>query len=71
MQTQTKGRAFQPGEPHLWGFYVPEAWDAYLNIYDLTGKVTATKFYTNDLVKEINNFDQKAIIEKAKNYRVQ
>ena len=72
LEVQAKGLVFQPGEPKEWGRYTPESWAAYLKVYGLTSKIPdSSKFYTNDLVAEINNFDQQKVIEQAKNFRMQ
>jgi hypothetical protein len=53
----------------LWGIYTPESWAAYLKVYNLTDKVPdPRRFYTNDLIKDINDFDQQKIIDQAKSF---
>jgi NitT/TauT family transport system substrate-binding protein len=70
-EIQSQGLRFADHEPKLWGNYLPESWTAYINIYELSDKLRdPTRFYTNDLVKEINNFDQQKVIEQAKTFRM-
>lgn len=71
LETQMEGYNFGPNEPKLWGNYQPESWDAYLNIYGLSAKLPdPTRFYTNELIPEINNFEAAKIVEQAKGYRI-
>jgi hypothetical protein len=55
------------------GEFSKDSWEYYVKDYLALGdKVTdAAQVYTNDVVAEINSFDQQKIIDDAKKYRPQ
>lgn len=46
------------------------AWKGYVDILGLQGKADASKFYTNELVKAVNDFDQQKFREWARTVKV-
>jgi NitT/TauT family transport system substrate-binding protein len=70
-EVQTKGFIFRNDEPKLWGNYTAKSWDGYLDIYGLRSKISdPNRFYTNDLIAEINKFDVQKVIDEAKNFKM-
>ena len=70
-EVQKKGFEFRPDEPKLWGNFTAKSWAGYLEIYGLTSKISdPSKFYTNDLIAEINKFDAQKVINDAKNFKM-
>lgn len=71
VRVQSDGLRFRADEQvRLWGHYPPEGWDAYLRIYGFRDKVRdATRYYTNDLVQEINAFDPEKVVQRARTFR--
>jgi NitT/TauT family transport system substrate-binding protein len=56
---------------HDWGYINAEDWQAEVKFYDLEGKVgDISRLYTNDLIKEINNFDAEKVKEQARNFKL-
>ncbi|MBB3181635.1 NitT/TauT family transport system substrate-binding protein [Variovorax sp. Sphag1AA] len=53
------------------GYYRPESWFDFLRIYGMDNRIKdPTRFYTNDLIADINNFDKSQVIEQARNFRL-
>ncbi len=50
----------------------PEEWEAEIGFLGLDGKIKdVTALYTNDLIDEINEFDRQAVIDAAKNFKIE
>lgn len=70
LRVQMKGLQLED-KSAKWGSYPAQGWNAYLKIYGLAEKIgDPTRFYTNDLIAEINDFDAQKVIEQAKNFRL-
>ncbi len=70
-EVQSKGFVTRPDEPKTWGNYTAKSWAGYLDVYGLTQKISdPSRFYTNDLIAEINNFDAQKVINDAKNFKL-
>ena len=55
-----------------WGANSREEWLAYIKYVGLSDKISdPDRFFTNELIDEANNFDAQAVIQTAKNYKVQ
>ena len=52
------------------GQFGKEAWEAYVEYLGFKGKVDPSKYYTNDLIAEANNFDVEKIRMQAKNFDI-
>lgn len=53
------------------GAFTKEEWEAQVKFADLEDKIKdVTAFYSNDLIDEINKFDPKPIIERAKSFKL-
>lgn len=53
-----------------WGDMKKDQWEFYLQYVGLAGKIPdVTRFYTTELLDDVNNFDQNRVIQEAKNYR--
>ncbi|HEX7055394.1 MAG TPA: ABC transporter substrate-binding protein [Burkholderiales bacterium] len=59
------------GDMHRWCEFSPEAWQSYVDLIGLKGKVDPAKFYTNELVDRINDFDEAAFRKWARSLKVQ
>ncbi|MCC7104524.1 MAG: ABC transporter substrate-binding protein [Chloroflexi bacterium] len=46
-----------------------EDWEEVLDYAGVKGKVDASKFYTNEFIKEANNYDRAAIMAQAKSWK--
>jgi NitT/TauT family transport system substrate-binding protein len=53
-----------------WGYMPPDKMESYLKFLDLTGKVDVSKYYSNDWIPFINDFDEAAVKQQADNYKV-
>ncbi len=53
-----------------YGQFGKEAWEAFVEFIGLKGKVDPAKYYTNELIPEINNFDVQKIIKQAKTFDI-
>lgn len=70
LRVQMKGLQLED-KAAKWGSYPAQGWAAYLKIYGLTEKIVdPARFYTNDLIAEINDFDAQKVVEQAKNFRL-
>jgi NitT/TauT family transport system substrate-binding protein len=58
------------GDVHRWCEFSKKAWDSYVDLLGLKGKVDPSKFYTNELVDRINDFDEKAFRKWARSVKV-
>lgn len=58
------------GDMHRWCEFSPKAWDSYVDLLGLKGKVDPSKFYTNELVDRVNDFDEAAFRQWARNLKV-
>ena len=57
--------------PHQWGIMLEQDFENERKFLNLEGKLPdLTKYYTNQFIKEINNFDADAIRQQAKTYKV-
>jgi len=56
----------EAGRVNRWCEFHPEAWRAYVKFLGLEGKVDPAQFYTNDLVADVNNFDEAKVIAQAR-----
>ena len=71
LEVQAKGFAYRADEPKLWGNYTAKSWAGYLDIYGLTSKISdPSRFYTNELIEEVNKFDAQKVIDQAKNFKM-
>lgn len=71
LRVQMKGLQLEEKANRQWGSYQAESWSAYLKVYGIAEKIgNPARFYTNDLIREINDFDEKKVIEQAKNFRI-
>lgn len=53
--------------PKSWGLILPKDWEADLKFLGLEGKVAhVERFFTNEFIARINDFDEARIIEQAK-----
>ncbi len=52
------------------GQFGKEAWEAYADYLGLKGKVDPSKYYTNELISEANNFDVDKIRMQAKTFDI-
>jgi NitT/TauT family transport system substrate-binding protein len=60
---------FKPGENGQWGHLEPERWDAHLEYLGLAGKIEdLSTLYDNSLLETINDFDEDAVRDQAKNF---
>jgi NitT/TauT family transport system substrate-binding protein len=56
----------------LFGHYTPESWMQYLRVYNYADKISdPSRFYTNELIAEINKFDRDKVIAQAREFRLQ
>jgi NitT/TauT family transport system substrate-binding protein len=46
------------GTSNKWCDFPPNAWEKYIEMVGLQGKIDPTKFYTNELIDEVNDFDE-------------
>jgi NitT/TauT family transport system substrate-binding protein len=53
-----------------WGYMPPDRMLSYLKFLDLEGKVDVTKYYSNDWIAFINDFDEAKIKEQARTYKI-
>ena len=58
------------GPNDRWGFFKAEQLDAELDFLDLKGKLQPEKYFTNELIDEINKFDANKVREFARSYKV-
>ena len=71
LEVQSKGFAYRDDEPKLWGNYTAKSWAGYLDIYGVSSKIQdPSRFYTNELIDEINKFDAQKVIAQAKNFKM-
>lgn len=56
------------GPSHLFGEFIPEAWTAYARFLGAEG-VQPARFYTNELIAEVNQFDPAPIQQAARTFR--
>ena len=71
LEVQAKGFAYRADEPKLWGNYTAKSWAGYLDIYGLTQRIPdPSRFYTNEVIEEINKFDPQKVIDQAKNFKM-
>jgi NitT/TauT family transport system substrate-binding protein len=70
MKTENASLEFAPNLPEkLFGIYTPESWVQYVKVYGYDAKIPdPSRFYTNDLIREINNFDRDKVIAQAKSF---
>ncbi|WP_432837955.1 ABC transporter substrate-binding protein [Dactylosporangium sp. CA-092794] len=52
-----------------WGYMPPDLMENYVDFLGLKGKVDVKQWYTNDYIDFVNDFDQQAITDQAKNYK--
>jgi NitT/TauT family transport system substrate-binding protein len=59
---QMRVRAYASGKDAMgykkWCEFSPSAWTRYIDMLGLTGKVDPNKFYTDELIDRVNNFDE-------------
>lgn len=53
-----------------WGAWAPEQWTSYLEFLELDTDLDVESLYTLDFVDEINDFDEEAVREFAREYEV-
>jgi NitT/TauT family transport system substrate-binding protein len=58
----------ESGDVKRWCEFSPEAWKNYTSMIGLEGKADPSKFYTNELIDEINDFDEAGFREWARAY---
>ncbi len=53
------------------GYHDPEAWRLYVQYLGFDPKVVdPTKYYSNEFTEEVNRFDQEAIVQQARNFKM-
>lgn len=72
LKTQANGLALPESDrSQQWGQYPAGSWSRFVDYLNLSDKVKDTsRFYTNDLIAEINSFDAQKVIAQAKNFRI-
>jgi NitT/TauT family transport system substrate-binding protein len=72
LRTQMETLRFQDHESvRQFGLYRPEAVAALLDVFGWVGKVqNPAAYFSNDLIAEINAFDQEKIVQQARSYKV-
>src|ERR1035437_4055917 len=58
------------GTSNKWCAFPPNAWKKYIEMVGLQGKVDPTKFYTNELIDEVNDFDEPKLRAWARSLKV-
>lgn len=58
------------GTSNKWCDFPPNAWKKYIEMVGLQGKVDPTKFYTNELIDEVNDFDEPKLRAWARSLKV-
>jgi NitT/TauT family transport system substrate-binding protein len=58
------------GTSDKWCDFPPNAWKKYIEMVGLQGKVDPTKFYTNELIDEVNDFDEPKLRAWARSLKV-
>jgi NitT/TauT family transport system substrate-binding protein len=53
-----------------WCDFPPNAWKKYIEMVGLQGKVDPTKFFTNELIEEVNDFDEPKLRAWARSLKV-
>ena len=57
--------------PRSWGQILPKDWEADLKFLGLEGKIAnVDRFFTNEFLAKVNDFDEARIVEQAKNYKI-
>lgn len=72
LKTQANGLALPESDrSQQWGQYPTGSWTRFVDYLNLSDRIKDTsRFYTNDLIAEINNFDAQKVIAQAKNFRI-
>lgn len=61
----------KPLDGKTYGYHDPEAWRLYVQYLGFDpAQVDPTRYYTNQLIEQTNQFDQQAIVEQARNYKL-
>jgi hypothetical protein len=66
----TRIPVFSKKPTEKWGEYHADDWTTYLRFLGLEGKVDPKPYYTNDLIDEVNKFDENAVRQFARNYKM-
>ncbi len=56
-------------QPGRIGYFEPDAWERYVAYLGLTGQVDPKAWYTNEYLKDVNNFDITAVRKAARAYK--
>jgi hypothetical protein len=67
LQPRLNKWSLDPGEK--WGEFKPDQWSAFLDFFDLTGKVK-DDLYTNQFIDQINTFDSDAVKQQAHDFKL-
>jgi NitT/TauT family transport system substrate-binding protein len=72
LTTQLDGLRFGEGETiRQLGFYRPESVKALFDVYGYGDKIAnSSRYFTNELIGEINAFDRDKVIEQARNFKM-
>lgn len=62
--------AKERGQVKRWCEFAPDAWKDYTALLGLEGKADPSVFYTNELIEQINNFDQEQFRQWARSVKV-
>jgi NitT/TauT family transport system substrate-binding protein len=72
LEARLKNYSIWPEDPdQRWGAWATEQWSKYLAFLGLSEDLPVESIYTMELIDEINNFDEEAVREMARQYQVE